>query len=204
MFKTSRVARSILSFTLVFLILGTGSSLFAADIFFLDDVHCTVEFSVRHLMISNVKGQFPGVSGKILYDENDLSKSSIEVIIKVASINTNDEKRDEHLRSPDFFDAEKFPEITFKSTKIEKAGEAYLVTGALTMRNVTKEISFPFEVTGRMTDRWGTVHTGAEATLKLNRQDYGISWSKTLDDGNGLLVGDEVKIGLSVEAIKQK
>jgi len=203
MLKASHVARLILSFTLVSLTLGTGSSLFAAEKFILDASHSTVEFSVRHMVLSNVKGQFTDISGTILYDENDLSKSSIEAVIKVASINTNDVKRDDHLRSPDFFDAGKFPEITFKSTKIDKAGDAYLITGTLTMRDVTKEISFPLEVTGRLTDPWGNVRMGAEATLKLDRQDYGISWSKTLD-GGGLVVGDEVKIGLSVEAIKQK
>jgi polyisoprenoid-binding protein YceI len=201
--QKSQTTHWILSLILVALTFGTGSSLYSAEKFTLDASHSTVEFAVRHMVLSTVKGQFSDISGTILYDENDLSRSSIEVVIKVASINTNNAKRDDHLKSPDFFDAGTFPEITFKSTKIEKTGDSYLLTGTLTMRNVTKEISFPFEVTGRLTDPWGNIRMGAEASLKINRQDYGISWSKTLD-GGGLVVGDEVKIGLSVEAIKRE
>jgi len=202
MFRNLHVARSILGLSFVLLILGTGSSLYSAEKFNLDAAHSTAAFSVRHMVLSNVRGQFSELSGTILYDENDLSKCSVEAVIKVASVNTNEEKRDAHLESPDFFDAEKYPDITFTSTKIEKAGDGYLMTGNLTMRGITKEISFPFQFTGRLTDPWGNVRIGAEAGLEIDRQEYGISWSKTLD-GGGLVVGNKVKIELSVEAIKE-
>ena len=181
-------------------IVSTG---LAADKYVIDKSHSSVLFSVRHMVISKVKGAFGEYAGTILYDADDITKSSADVTFKVASINTKDEKRDEHLRSPDFFDAANHPEITFKSKRVEKSGDETVLVGDLTMHGVTKEISMPFEITGVITDQWGNTRMGASAKLKLNRQDYGVSWSKKLDNG-GLVVGDDVEIEIDIEAIKEK
>ncbi len=191
-----------MAIALMFLLAVPLTSASAADEYALDAAHTSIEFSVRHMVISNVKGSFSDVSGVILYDEKDITKSSVDVTIKVASINTNNEKRDEHLRSPDFFDAEKYPDITFKSSKIEKTKEGLVMTGTLTIRGISKEVTMPFELTDKITDPWGSVRFGAETKLKINRQDFKVSWNKVLDAG-GVLVGDEVKIEISLEAIKQ-
>ena len=182
------------------LLAGTALS---ADRYQIDPVHSSIAFSVRHMVINKVKGNFKEFSGTIYYDENDITQSSVEVTIKTASINTENPKRDAHLRSPDFFDAANYPEITFRSKRIVKEGDHYVAIGDLTMRGVTREIRIPFEITGKVTDPWGNTRFGVEASLTLNRHDYGISWSKTLDNG-GLVVGNEVKIELNIEAVKQK
>lgn len=179
------------------------SSAAAADKFTIDKTHSSIQFSVSHMVISKVKGEFNDYSGTIIYDQADITKSSIDVIIKVASIDTKDEKRDDHLRNPDFFDAESFPEITFKSKRVEKSGDGYVAVGDLTMRGVTKEVSMPFTVAGVITDPWGNTRMGASATLKVNRQDYGVSFSKKLDNG-GLLVGDDVDIEIEIETVMAK
>ena len=175
----------------------------AADKYVIDTSHSSVLFSVRHMVISKVKGAFGEYAGTVHYDADDITNSSADVTFKVASINTKDEKRDEHLRSPDFFDAANHPEITFKSKRVEKSGDKTVLVGDLTMHGVTKEISMPFEITGVITDPWGNTRMGASAELKLNRQDYGVSWSKKLDNG-GLVVGDDVEISIDIEAIKEK
>jgi polyisoprenoid-binding protein YceI len=175
----------------------------AADEYHLDASHTSIEFSVKHMVISNVKGSFPDVSGVIVYDENDVTKSSVDVVIKVASVNTNNEKRDDHLRSADFFDAANYPDITFKSKKIEKADEGFVMTGILTIRGVSKEVSMNVDMTDTLTDPWGNVRFGAETRLKINRQDYDVKWSKSLDNG-GLVVGNDVKIEISLEAVKKQ
>ncbi len=178
------------------------SAALAADKYVIDASHTSTEFSVRHLVISNVKGNFSDISGVIMYDENDATKSSVDVTIKVASINTNNEKRDDHLRSLEFFDAEKYPEITFKSKKIEKTDDGLKLVGTLTIRGVSKEVAFPFELTGKITDPWKNVRIGAEANLKINRQDFGVSWNNVME-GGGLVVGNDVKITINLEAVKQ-
>ncbi len=175
----------------------------AADTFTIDPVHSSVGFSVKHMVVSNVKGQFNDFAGTITYDEKDIAKWSVQVTIKAASIDTRDDKRNTHLKSPDFLDVEKYPEITFKSTKIEKSGDGYVATGNLTMHGVTKEIKIPFTLAGVITDPMGNVRLGVSALTSLNRQDYGVSWSKKLDNG-GLIAGDEVAIDLEVEAVKPK
>lgn len=184
--------------TAIFATTGT-----AADKFTIDKTHSSVQFSVSHMVISKVKGTFNDFSGSIVYDDTDITKSSVDVTILVTSVDTKDEKRDEHLRNPDFFDAESFPEITFKSKRVEKSGDGFVVVGDLTMRGVTKEVSMPFAVAGVITDPWGNTRMGASATLEVNRQDYGVSFSKKLDNG-GLLVGDDVGIEIEIEAVKAK
>jgi len=178
------------------------SAAFSGEKYSIDAAHTTTEFAVRHMVISTVKGSFPDVSGEIVYDEEDITRSTVDVRIKVASVNTNNDKRDEHLRSPEFFDAEKYPEITFKSKKIEKNKEGHMLTGILTIRDVSKEVTFPFELTGKVTDPWGSVRIGAEASLKINRQEFGVAWNKVLE-GGGLVVGNDVKINISLEAVKK-
>ncbi len=192
--------RLLLAKWIVLFMVMTG---FAGDRYQIDPVHSSIGFTVRHMVIANVKGYFKEFSGTIIYDENDITRSSVSVTIKTASINTENPKRDAHLRSPDFFDAEKYPEITFKSKRILKEKDGYIAVGDLTMRGVTREIRIPFQILGKVTDPWGNTRLGVEASLKLNRHDYGISWSQTLDNG-GLVVGDEVKIDLNIEAVKQK
>ncbi len=192
--------RLLLAKWIVLFMVMTG---FAGDRYQIDPVHSSIGFTVRHMVIANVKGYFKEFSGTIIYDENDITRSSVSVTIKTASINTENPKRDAHLRSPDFFDAEKYPEITFKSKRILKEKDGYVAVGDLTMRGVTREIRIPFQILGKVIDPWGNTRLGVEASLKLNRHDYGISWSQTLDSG-GLVVGDEVKIDLNIEAVKQK
>ena len=182
---------------LVAAVLMLASLAFAADEFKIDPAHSAANFSVKHMMISTVHGRFSAVSGTILFDEKDPSKSSVEAMIKTDSITTDNEARDKHLKSPDFFEAEKYPEITFKSKKVEKRGNQWVAMGTLTIKNVSKDIELPFELAKLETPR-GTV-IGIGASLEVNRQDYGVSWSRKLDNG-GVVVADTVKIELSVEA----
>jgi polyisoprenoid-binding protein YceI len=182
--------------------LMTGTS-WAADTYTIDRAHSSIQFIVRHLVVTKVKGEFNEFAGTILYDDKDITKSSVEVTIKATSIDTKEPKRDDHLRSPDFFEVAKFPEIIFKSKRIEKAGDGYAAIGDLTMHGVTKEIKIPFTIAGVITDPWGNTRLGLSAETELNRQDYGVSWSKKLDNG-GLVAGDDVQIELEVEAVKAK
>jgi polyisoprenoid-binding protein YceI len=172
-----------------------------ADRYQIDPAHTQIGFSVRHLVISNVQGKFNEFSGTILYDGQDTTKSSVSVTIKAASIDTGVEQRDSHLRSADFFDAAKYPEVTFQSTRIEKRGEGYVALGTLTMHGVAKEVALPFAIAGPIKDPLGKQRMGVEASLTINRQDWGIAYSQTLDNG-GLLVGNDVKIELNVEAVQ--
>lgn len=176
---------------------------FAADKYQIDPVHSTIGFSVKHLVISNVKGNFTDFSGVIYLDDKDVKNSRVEVTIKAASINTRNEKRDTHLKSPDFLDVEKYPEITFKSKKIEMTDNGYLIVGDLTIKGTTKEVSFPFTYFGPINDPWGNQRIGVQASLTINRQDFGVSWNKTLDNG-GLVVGNDVNIEINIEAVKVK
>ncbi len=173
-----------------------------ADTYTVDRSHTTVGFTVRHLVINKVRGKFNEFSGTIVYDEKDITKSSLQGTIKAASIDTDHEKRDKHLRSPDFFDAAGYPEITFKSKIMEKDGDGLVLVGDLTMRGTTKEIRIPFEITGKIKDPWGKTRIGFEALLRINRQEFGISYSKTMDNG-GLIVGNRVNIELIGEAVLQ-
>ncbi len=168
-----------------------------------DTSHTEIGFKVKHLMVSNTKGSFSEFSGTVTIDDTDITKSSVGVTINTASIDTNDEKRDEHLRSPDFFNVAEFPEITFKSTSVEESKDGFLVTGDLTMHGVTQSIVLEVEeFTGEVSDPWGNTRRGLTASGKIDRQDFGLTWSKTLD-GGGLVVGDEVRIILEVELVKE-
>ncbi len=173
-----------------------------AEEFAIDPVHSSIEFSVRHMMVTNVRGRFREFSGTIFYDEKDIRKSSVRVTIKTTSIDTGNTDRDNHLRSPDFFDAAKYPEITFASTRIEKRGDAYVCIGTLTIRGVSREVAIPFQILGVVRDQRGNTRLGIEAGLTINRLDYGVSWSRALE-GGGLVVGNDVKIELNVQAIKR-
>ncbi|UCD17124.1 MAG: polyisoprenoid-binding protein [Candidatus Zixiibacteriota bacterium] len=193
--------RSKFALSALTIIIATAGMAVAAEKYVIDQTHSSVEFSVKHLVITNVKGGFTDFTGSIMFDTADVSRSSVNVTIKSASINTNDDGRDKHLRSEDFFDVEKFPEITFNSTKIEKTEKGLIAHGNLTMHGVTKNITIPFELTGPITDPWGKKRIGVEAGLTLDRKDYGIKWNKILDNG-GLTVSDKVKIELNIEAIE--
>jgi polyisoprenoid-binding protein YceI len=165
----------------------------------LDGVHSTAGFAVRHMMVSKAKGQFNKLSGKLVLDDKDVTKSSVEATIDVGSIDTNEPKRDGHLKSPEFFDVEKFPTMTFKSTKVEKKGKDGLkVTGDLTLHGVTKSVVLETTLSGPGTNPWGQVVRGVEAKTKINRKDFGLGWNKTLETG-GVLVGEEVEITIDAE-----
>ena len=175
----------------------------AADTYDIDAAHTSVQFSIRHMMISNVRGEFTKLAGKATGDPANPTATTVEATIEAASIDTRNEKRDEHLRSPDFLDVAKFPTITFKSTKVEKAGDAWKLAGDLTLHGVTKPVVLDVtNVTAPTKDPWGNTRIGASATTKINRQDYGIVFNKTLD-GGGVLVGDEITITIDVEVVKK-
>ncbi len=178
-----------------------GSAL-AADEYKIDPVHSTVAFSVKHMVVNTVHGRFNDYSGQILYDEKDPSKSSVNVTIKAASINTDNGQRDGHLKSADFLDVEKHPEITFQSKSVAKTGDGFVAHGVLTIRGVSKDVDLLFKLNGPIRVG-GNNLLGAEANLTINRQDYGVSWSKALDSG-GLVVANEVKIDINVEAPQAK
>ncbi|CAH2031884.1 YceI family protein [Trichlorobacter ammonificans] len=171
----------------------------------IDQEHSSIAFKVRHLMVANVKGLFEKFKGTVVIDENDITRSKVEVSIDTASINTNVAKRDEHLRSPDFFDVAKYPAMTFVSTKVVKAGTGKLkVTGDLTLHGVTREVVLDVEGPSKESkDPWGNLRSGATASAKVNRKDFGLNWNKALETG-GVVVGDEVTITLEVELIKAK
>jgi len=175
----------------------------AADTYEIDPAHTSVQFSIRHMMISNVRGEFTKLSGKATGDVANPTAATVDATIEATSVDTRNEKRDEHLRSPDFLDAAKFPTMTFKSTKVEKAGEVWKLHGDLTLHGVTKPVVLDVtNVTPPTKDPGGNIRIGAQATTKINRQDFGIVFNKTLD-GGGVLVGDEISITIDVEVIKK-
>jgi polyisoprenoid-binding protein YceI len=180
----------------------------AATEWALDDTHTEIGFSVRHMMVTDVKGAFDKYTGVINIDEKDPTKSVVNVDIDVNSVNTKVAKRDAHLKGPDFFDAANHPKMTFKSTKIEKGAKpnTYKVTGDLTMRGVTKPITLDVEVSDAWTDpkEWGgNVHRGVKATGKINRQEFGLKWQTKLDKG-GVVAGDEVTLNINAELVEKK
>jgi len=169
----------------------------------IDPAHTTVEFAVKHMMVTTVRGRFGQVSGTIELDEEDLTRSSAEVTIPVASIDTREEQRDAHLRSADFFDAENHPNMTFRTRSIERAGEdEYRVTGDLTIRGVTREVVLDARLEGRAKKPTGEEVIGLTASTSIDREDYGLKWNVALEAG-GWLVGKEVRISLDVQAIRQ-
>jgi polyisoprenoid-binding protein YceI len=185
-------------FTLA-LFLSFTSLLLAGKTYKIDPAHTRIGFAVKHMVIATVRGNFKEFSGEIVYDEADITKSSVNVKIMTASIDTDNEKRNNHLRSNDFFNAEEFPEITFVSKKIMESENGYVAVGDLTIRDVTKEVELPFEITGKLETEGGT-RIGIHAELEINRFDFNVKWDRTLDTG-GLVVGKEVKIEIDAELI---
>ena len=168
----------------------------------IDPAHSVIGFAIRHYEISLVRGRFKNFTGTISFDEADISKSSVEFAAKIESIDTGVDARNAHLRTADFFDAAKYPDMTFKSTRVErKAQDQYVLHGDFTLKGVTKPISLPFTVTGAIKDAQGNTRFGVAAQTKIDRRDYGITWGKAMANG-GLDVGNEVMIDLQLEALK--
>lgn len=168
----------------------------------IDVSHSAIQFSVRHLVISKVHGRFARWSGTIDLDAKDLTRSAVEVKIDATSIDTQVPDRDTHLRSPDFLDVVKFPELSFRSKRIEKAGDAYRVTGDLSIRGVTREVALETEFGGTAKDPWGNERAAFTAKTSLDRKDFGLTWNAALEAG-GVLVGEKVEIAIEIEAVKK-
>ena len=170
----------------------------------IDPAHSSFQFKVRHLTVSNVKGDFSKSRGVVVIDDKDITQLRVEVAIDAASVNTGHAQRDEHLRGPDFFDVSKHPTLTFVSKNVSKAdGGRLKVTGDLTIHGVTREITVDVEgPTAEVKDPWGNFRRGATATTKINRKDFGLTWNKVLD-GGGLVVADEVNIYVEVELVRK-
>jgi polyisoprenoid-binding protein YceI len=171
----------------------------------IDPDHSSFQFKVRHLMVSNVKGDFTKMKGAVTMDDKDVSNLNVELTIDAASVNTSHAKRDEHLRAADFFDVAKYPTITFVSKKVIKDGPDRLkVTGDLTMHGVTREVTVNVDgPTQEVKDPWGNLRRGATGTAKINRKDFGLTWNRALEAG-GVVVGEDVDIFIEIELIKSK
>ena len=171
----------------------------------IDPLHTLVEFAVKHMMVATVKGRFALTSGSITLDEANPSRSSAAATIDVATIDTREAQRDGHLRSADFFDVERFPHITFQSTRVEGHGRdrnRTRVIGNLTIRDVTKEVALDVRLEGMQKDPWGNERAGFSAETRIDRRDFGLGWNQALEAG-GILVGNEVRISLEIEAVQQ-
>jgi polyisoprenoid-binding protein YceI len=169
----------------------------------IDNAHSQIQFAVRHMMISNVHGGFEKFSGTIDFDENDPVRSLLSIQIEGASLNTKEPKRDEHLRSADFFNVAQYPYMTYKSKRMEQADATHgRIIGDLTIRDVTREVILDVEYAGQAKSPWGTVSAGFNAQTKINRQDWNLNWNKALETG-GVLVGDEIKINIDLEVVQQ-
>lgn len=176
----------------------TGTTTYA-----IDASHSQVGFSVKHMMFSTVRGNFRGFEGTIEVDSDNPANSSVNVTIDASTISTGDQKRDDHLRSADFFDVETYPTITFKSTSIDfDDPDDFTINGDLTMHGVTRPVKIKAEQTGEGTSPWGVEVAGFEGSTKVNRKEFGLNWNASLEKG-GVLVGDEIKIDLELEAAKQ-
>lgn len=169
----------------------------------IDSSHSGIHFSVRHMVVAKVRGQFTRWSGELLIGERDMGESTVEVVIDASSINTGVENRDAHLRSADFLDADQYPEITFKSKRVEQRNRNELrLTGDLTIRGVTREVVLEVENPGRTKDPWGNERAGFTAKGTINREDFGLMWNQVLETG-GVLVGERIEIEIEVEAVRQ-
>jgi polyisoprenoid-binding protein YceI len=180
------------------LALGLSAGVARADSFQIDPAHSNVNFRVKHLL-SKVQGHFGKFAGTFDFDEKAKTGGNLDVTIETASIDTDNDKRDDHLRSPDFFDAKSFPKLTFKSKSVQTDGKTLTINGDLTMRGVTKPVTLKGEFGGQIKDPGGSTKAGFSATTVVNRKDYGINWNKTLDAG-GFILGDDVEVELLVEA----
>jgi polyisoprenoid-binding protein YceI len=194
---------SIAAIALLLNLIFTDPASARSETFEIDPSHSAIGFAVKHMVISTVHGKFSSFSGEIvLNEEEDLTRSSVVIAIQASSIDTGLLKRDYDLRGPSFFDVTKFPQITFSSSRIEKSGDHHFLIGPLTMHGVTKEVKFPFSYNGKVTDTTGCTRLGAEASLVINRQDWGISYNKILDSGS-LVAANDVYIQLDIEAKKK-
>ncbi len=175
-----------------------------SEVWTIDTPHSAAQFSVRHMMISNVKGAFTKVTGTVDLDEQDISRSKVEATIDATTIDTREPKRDAHLKSPAFFDVEKFPTITFKSSSVSRGSDGRLkVTGDLTMHGVTKQVVLDVDpLSAPLKDKSGTVHVGTSATTHVNRKDFGMNYNAVLDNG-GMMVGEDIAISIDVEMFKR-
>jgi len=191
-------------FAMTFL-LAAGSAWAQPNLWEIDSAHSSAQFTVRHLMISNVRGEFSKLTGSVQLDETDLAKSSVQAVIDATTINTREPQRDAHLKSPDFFNVAQFPTLTFQSRKVipGEAGKFKLI-GDLTMHGVTREVTL--EVNGptpAIKDPWGNQRRGISASTVLNRKDFGLTWNKALETG-GVVVGEEVTINIDLEFVRKK
>ena len=175
----------------------------AADTYNFDKVHTRIGFTAQHLVISTVEGRFKDYDGTITFDPKDISKSSVKVTIKTASVDTDNASRDNDLRNSEFLDVAKYPEMTFVSDKVEKRGTGYVATGTFTLKGVSKTIELPFSLGGPIDDPWGNSRIAVQASTKINRKDYGVNYNQTMKNGTAF-VGNEVTINLTIEATKQK
>jgi polyisoprenoid-binding protein YceI len=174
-----------------------------ADTYDIDAAHTTFGFGVKHMVVATVKGHFTDFKGEFEYDAAKPESFKSSTTIEVKSITTANQKRDDHLRSADFFDAEKFPKLTFVGEGLDKATEGYTLRGKLTIKDTTKDVFFPVSVNGPIQDPWGNQRIGIEGTLKINRKDYGLKFDGKLANGD-LVVGDQVTIEIATEGIKRK
>jgi polyisoprenoid-binding protein YceI len=182
---------------------GSSAQTVKTSTWTVDPAHSHLGFAIRHLMIATVRGRFTQVQGTVTVDESDPTSASADISIATASVSTGDEKRDGHLRSPDFFDAERFPSMTFRSKRVEaKSTDAFRVLGDLTIRDVTREVALDVQLLGRAKDPWGQEHAAFEATTKIKRADYGLTWNAALEAG-GVLVGDDVSISIEAQLLRQ-
>ena len=189
----------VVTLALGLLVLAAGAQ---AATYAIDASHSSVSFKVRHMMVSKVVGNFDTFSGTLEYEEGKPQDWSVEAVIDMATVYTNDDKRDEHLRSPDFFDVETHAEMTFRSTGVRADGDDYVLMGELTLMGVTRSVELELEPNGEITDPWGNHRAGFTAEGKLDRRDFGMSWNKTMDKG-GIVVGNGISIFLEIEAVKQ-
>ena len=179
-----------------------ASAVSALGTYEIDSSHSSAQFSVKHLMISNVRGEFSKVSGSVVYDPTNPAATKIDAVIDATTINTREEKRDAHLKSSDFFDTDNFPTLTFTSKQVRESNGRLQVKGDLTMRGVTREVVLNIDgPTPEIKDPWGNTRIGATATTKINRKDWGLGWNQVLEAG-GIAVGEEVTITLDIEATK--
>jgi polyisoprenoid-binding protein YceI len=187
----------------ILLAIGVQGAIAQQSTWKIDPVHSNVEFTVTHMVISEVTGHFKDYSVTLTQGKDDFSGSTLTAVIKTASISTDNDMRDNHLRSSDFFDVEKFPEMTFKSTSFEKLGDSdYRITGDLTMHGVTKSVVLDTKYNGQIKDSKGTSYAGFKATGKVNRYDFGLKWNKALEAG-GIMVSENVDITLNVKMVQQ-
>ncbi|MBI5961394.1 MAG: YceI family protein [Chloroflexi bacterium] len=169
----------------------------------IDPAHSEINFTVRHMMISNVRGRFEKFAGTVEFNETDPTQSSVEVQIEAASLNTKEAQRDNHLRSPDFLDAEHYPVLSFKSKHVSKTSDNMgRIVGDLTIRTVTREVVLDVEYAGQAKSPWGTTSAGFSASTSINRKDWNLTWNQALETG-GVLVGDQIKIAIELEIVKQ-